>query len=269
MRASTKLARLAVCAAALSAAGCGASGSPPTAPHVNLSISAPTDGATVGVHKVTILGTVTPAGAQVDVNGRPAKVSGSSFTGTLYVASSDQKIVVSGAAHGYVGVAGQHDGHLQRERGPPDRRLGPGEHSRPHAGRSEVPSRRPHSGLRPARRSARPRAPRRSRHCTAWRLSLGWELGIGRCPRHHVGCGLEVRQLVIFVHRRRLEHVGTGQHPECAGRRRPRRRSPPPSATRGCMAAWPSGTAATSFPTARAPTTTSRASCRPAPPPMR
>jgi hypothetical protein len=103
MRASNRLAQLAVVAVALSAAGCGAAGgsAPPATPHVSVSISAPTSGATVGVHKVTITGTVTPAGAQVAVNGQPAKVSGSSFTGTLYVSAPNQKIVVSGSAHGY------------------------------------------------------------------------------------------------------------------------------------------------------------------------
>jgi hypothetical protein len=54
------------------------------------------------VHKVTITGTVTPADAQVVVNGQPAKVTGSSFTGTLYVSAANQKIVVSAVAHGYV-----------------------------------------------------------------------------------------------------------------------------------------------------------------------
>jgi hypothetical protein len=69
---------------------------------VNVSISAPTSGATVGVHKVTITGTVTPAGAQVVVDGQRAKVAGSSFSGTMYVSAVNQKIVVSAAATGYV-----------------------------------------------------------------------------------------------------------------------------------------------------------------------
>ncbi|MEA2212158.1 MAG: hypothetical protein QOF83_2106 [Solirubrobacteraceae bacterium] len=102
MRASSRLAQLAVCAAALSAAGCAAGGAPPPTPHVNVSISAPTSGATVGVHKVTITGTVTPAGAQVVVDGQRAKVTGSSFSGTMYVSAANQKIVVSAAANGYV-----------------------------------------------------------------------------------------------------------------------------------------------------------------------
>jgi hypothetical protein len=102
MRASMRLAQLAVLAAALSVAGCAAGAQKPTTPHVAVSISAPTSGATVGVHKVTITGTVVPAGAQVAVNGQPAKVKGSTFTTTMYVASVDQKIVVSGVAHGYV-----------------------------------------------------------------------------------------------------------------------------------------------------------------------
>jgi hypothetical protein len=97
-----RLAQLVVVAAALSVAGCAAGGQTPPTPHVAVSISAPTSGATVGVHKVTITGTVMPAGAQVAVNGQPAKVKGSIFTTTMYVGSADQKIVVSGVAHGYV-----------------------------------------------------------------------------------------------------------------------------------------------------------------------
>lgn len=102
MRASTKLAPLAVCAAAFSAAGCAAGGQTPASPHVAVSISAPTSGATIGVHKLTVVGTVIPAGARVAVNGQPAKVTGTSFTGTLYVSAANQKIVVSGVAQGYV-----------------------------------------------------------------------------------------------------------------------------------------------------------------------
>lgn len=101
MRASTKLAQLAVCAAALSAAGCAAGGHPPSSPHVAVSISAPTSGATIGVHKLTVMGTVIPAGAQVAVNGQPAKVTGTSFTRTLYISAANQRIVVSGVAQGY------------------------------------------------------------------------------------------------------------------------------------------------------------------------
>jgi uncharacterized membrane protein YgcG len=102
MRASMRLAQLVVLATALSVAGCATGGPTPTTPHVAVSISAPTSGATVGVHKVTITGTVMPAGAQVAVNGEPAQVKGTTFTTTMYVASADQKIVVSGVAHGYV-----------------------------------------------------------------------------------------------------------------------------------------------------------------------
>ena len=57
--------------AALGVAGCGTS-APVTKPTVNVAITAPTSGATVGVRDVTVTGTVTPATAQVLVGGQPA-----------------------------------------------------------------------------------------------------------------------------------------------------------------------------------------------------
>jgi hypothetical protein len=99
MRASKRLATLALSMAAIGAAGCGVSGTP-AAHQVNLSISAPISGATVGVHEVTVEGTVVPSGAQVSVNGQAAQVSGATFTRTLYV-TGRQTITVTGQARGY------------------------------------------------------------------------------------------------------------------------------------------------------------------------
>jgi Glucodextranase, domain B len=100
MRARTRLAQLAVSAAALGVAGCGA-GAAPTTPHVNLTISAPTSGATVGVHQVTVVGSVIPAGAHVSVNGQSAPVTGGVFKQQAWISAPNQKITVVGAAPGY------------------------------------------------------------------------------------------------------------------------------------------------------------------------
>jgi hypothetical protein len=100
MRASRRLAQLAVVAATLGVAGCGVSSAPST-PHVSLNISAPTSGASVGVHQVTVEGTVSPLTAAVTVNGRPAHVAGGVYKQTLWVSSQNQKISVDAAAHGY------------------------------------------------------------------------------------------------------------------------------------------------------------------------
>lgn len=100
MRASRRLAQLAVVAATLGVAGCGVSSAPST-PHVGLNISAPTSGASVGVHQVTVMGTVSPLTAAVTVNGRPAHVAGGVYKQTLWVSSQNQKISVAAAAHGY------------------------------------------------------------------------------------------------------------------------------------------------------------------------
>lgn len=86
--------------AALAVAGCGAS-APVIKPTVKVAITAPTNGATVGVRDVTITGTVTPATAQVLVAGQPVKVQGGSFRRTLRLDSSAQTLVVTAQAAGY------------------------------------------------------------------------------------------------------------------------------------------------------------------------
>jgi hypothetical protein len=86
--------------AALGVAGCGTS-APVTKPTVNVAITAPTSGATVGVRDVTVTGTVTPATAQVLVSGRPATVHGGSFQRTLRLDGSAQTVTVTAHAAGY------------------------------------------------------------------------------------------------------------------------------------------------------------------------
>ncbi|MGH2869181.1 MAG: hypothetical protein ACRDNK_16675 [Solirubrobacteraceae bacterium] len=67
-----------------------------------MSITAPTNGAIVGVHHVVVAGTVTPATAQVMVGGQPAQVSSGRFTRSLYLASPRQVVTVTAQAQGYV-----------------------------------------------------------------------------------------------------------------------------------------------------------------------
>jgi hypothetical protein len=103
MRASRWLAQLAAVAMTLGVAGC-AVGSSPSSPHVSLNISAPTAGATVGVHQVTVTGNVQPLTATVNVNGHPAHVAGGVYSQTVNVSSVSQKITVVAAAHGFAGA---------------------------------------------------------------------------------------------------------------------------------------------------------------------
>lgn len=104
MRARKRLAPLAVCVTVLSIAGCGTSGPLPT-PNVNLSITAPTSGATVGVHEVVVAGHVSPATANVLVDGKPAQVIHGSFKRSLLVAQPSQTITVTARATGYVATS--------------------------------------------------------------------------------------------------------------------------------------------------------------------
>ncbi len=85
---------------ALVVAGCGASGAP-AAHEVTLSITAPTDGATVGVRQLEVAGTVTPGNAAVTIAGRPVPVRNGQFLMPMQLAGSSQTITVTGRARGY------------------------------------------------------------------------------------------------------------------------------------------------------------------------
>jgi hypothetical protein len=74
---------------------------PPPLPNVGLAISAPTNGATVGVRRLVVVGTVTPRGATVTINGRAATVRDGTFALPLQLAGPTQTITVVGRAGGY------------------------------------------------------------------------------------------------------------------------------------------------------------------------
>jgi hypothetical protein len=101
MRLHGRWAPLAAGLLALGVAGCGSS-APTTQPTVNVTITAPTSGVTVGVHRVLVVGTVTPANAQVMVGGQPAQVSKGRFTRPLYLAAPSQVVTVTAQAQGYI-----------------------------------------------------------------------------------------------------------------------------------------------------------------------
>lgn len=100
MRLYGRWAPLVACAAAVGLAGCGTS-APVTKPPVNVTITAPTNGATVGVRQVTVTGTVTPATAQVMVAGKPATVRGGAFSRTVWLTGDSQSVAVTAQASGY------------------------------------------------------------------------------------------------------------------------------------------------------------------------
>lgn len=101
MRVCRMLAPIAACATVLFVAGCGGAGPPPK-PAVNLSITAPTSGAVVGVHEIVVAGMVAPGTARVFVDGRLATVVGGRFTRSVRIAQSTETITITGQASGYV-----------------------------------------------------------------------------------------------------------------------------------------------------------------------
>lgn len=66
-----------------------------------LSITAPTDGATVGVRQLAVAGTVIPGNAAVTIGGRPAPVRNGRFQVPLQLNQPTETITITGQARGY------------------------------------------------------------------------------------------------------------------------------------------------------------------------
>src|SRR5579859_5055705 len=93
---------LALCASAVLMGGCGASGPATKAPQtVFLSITAPSNGSSVGVHRIIVAGTVVPTDATVLVGGQAAEVVNGNFTRSMQLPGSTATITVTANAAGY------------------------------------------------------------------------------------------------------------------------------------------------------------------------
>lgn len=83
-------------------AGCAAGSAPAPRKIVSLSLTAPINGATLGVRRIEIAGTVSPADAQVMIGGRAVQVVRGAFTQSTWLASSSETITIAARAHGFV-----------------------------------------------------------------------------------------------------------------------------------------------------------------------
>ncbi len=90
---------LAMCVA-MSLTGCGVGGGSTAA--VSVTILNPMTGTTVGVHRVTVAGTVSPANATLYLNGIPINVVDGSYTVPVAVWQPKQQITLTGIAKGYL-----------------------------------------------------------------------------------------------------------------------------------------------------------------------
>lgn len=96
--------RVGFCAVLVAAlvAGCGGgSGSSQSHRAVNLSVLAPSDGSTVSVRSLEVVGSVSPHNAVVSVSGRPATVQGGVFHAPLTLSGPIIHITVAATASGY------------------------------------------------------------------------------------------------------------------------------------------------------------------------
>jgi Glucodextranase, domain B len=96
--------RVGFCAALAAAliAGCGGGNSSSQSDRaVNLSMLAPTDGSTVSVRSLEVVGSVSPHNAVVSVAGRPAAVQGGVFRAPLKLSGPITHITVAATASGY------------------------------------------------------------------------------------------------------------------------------------------------------------------------
>jgi hypothetical protein len=97
--------RVGFCAVLVAAlvAGCGGGSSSSSQSHraVNLSVLAPSDGSTVSVRSLEVVGSVSPHNAVVSVSGRPATVQGGVFHAPLTLSGPITHITVAATASGY------------------------------------------------------------------------------------------------------------------------------------------------------------------------
>ncbi len=84
----------------LACAGC-ATSTPAGPPQVTLSLTAPTSGATVGVRKVIVTGSVNPVHAAVRVAGKHVRVRHGSFVRPVYLNGRTTRIRIVARARGY------------------------------------------------------------------------------------------------------------------------------------------------------------------------
>lgn len=90
----------AACVLSAAAAGCGAA-APSAPPKVQVTLTAPTDGATVGVSRISVLGTVSPGNALLRVSGRAIRVRHGSFQTPLILRRGLTRIRIDASAKGF------------------------------------------------------------------------------------------------------------------------------------------------------------------------
>jgi hypothetical protein len=91
-----------LCAAIGVAAGCGSASTPPTPPQVQVSLLAPTDGATVIQSRITVLGKIVPATADLRVAGKRVLVRHGSFSTPISLRKGLTHIRIKASAKGFV-----------------------------------------------------------------------------------------------------------------------------------------------------------------------
>jgi hypothetical protein len=91
-----------LCAAAGLATGCGSASTPATPPPVQVSLLAPTDGATVIQSRITVLGTIVPGTAALRVSGKRVLVRHGSFSTPMFLRKGITRIRIRASARGFV-----------------------------------------------------------------------------------------------------------------------------------------------------------------------
>jgi Glucodextranase, domain B len=87
--------------ACIAIAGCAAGGPASASGGAAVTLTAPTSGATVGVHQIQVVGTVTPSNAVVRVAGQPATVTEGRFKRVLWLRAATTTIQITAAAAGH------------------------------------------------------------------------------------------------------------------------------------------------------------------------